>query len=279
MPRPLILICNDDGVRSPGLLAAATALRGLGEIMVVAPREQQSSSGRAFYWNKRPAQKKFIKIGRTKITAFAIDASPAVTMRYALLLAVPRKPSLVVSGINYGENLGNGLTISGTVGAAIEAAAEGIPSLAVSLETAKEFHMSHSAAISFETAAHWTRWMAERILAHSLPEKVPLVNVNVPSDATPETVWRVTRASRQAYFRSLVANGRFVGYDVLVDMDSLERDSDIYAVRIDRVVSVTPLTYDLTAHVSLKTFASTLMRTSPTRASAMRTAYAKRKRT
>lgn len=261
MPRPLILICNDDGVRSPGLLAAATALRGLGDLMVVAPREQQSSSGRAFYWNKRPAQKKLIRIGRTNIPAFAVDASPAVTMRYALLLAVPRKPSLVVSGINYGENLGSGLTISGTVGAAIEAAAEGIPALAVSLETAQEFHTSHSPDINFETAAHWTRWMAERMLAQTLPESVPIVNINVPSDATDKTAWRVTRASRQAYFRSLVANGKFVGYDVVVNADTLERDSDIYAVRIDRVVSVTPLTYDLTARISLKTFASVLNQT------------------
>jgi len=258
MPRPLILICNDDGVRSPGLLAAARALRGLGEIIVVAPREQQSSSGRAFYWHKRPAQKKWLTIGRTKIRTFGVDASPAVAMRYALLLAVPRKPSLVVSGINYGENLGSGLTISGTVGAALEAAAEGIPALAVSLETAKEFHMSHSPTIDFTTAAHWTRWMAERILAHAIPEKAPLVNINVPSDATPKTPWRVTRASRQAYFRSLVANGRFVGYDVVVDPKTLERDSDIYAVRVERVVSVTPLTFDLTARVSLKKFAATL---------------------
>ena len=261
MPRPLILITNDDGVKSPGLLAAARALRGLGELVVVAPRQQQSSSGRAFYWNKRPARQSIIQIGRHRIRAFAVDASPAVTMRYALLLAVPRKPALVVSGINYGENLGSGLTISGTVGAALEAAAEGVPALAVSLETAKEFHMTHSRTIDFSTAAHWTRWMAQRILAHAIPENAPLVNINVPSDATDETPWRVTRASHQAYFRSLVANGKFVGYDVMVNPDTLERDSDIYAVRVDRVVSVTPLTFDLTAHVNFKTFAKALTKT------------------
>jgi 5'-nucleotidase len=240
------------------LLSAARALRGLGELMVVAPREQQSSSGRAFYWHKRPAQKKWIRVGNTRIPAFAVDASPAVTMRYALMLAVPRKPALVVSGINYGENLGSGLTISGTVGAALEAAAEGVPALAVSLETAKEFHMSHSAKIDFTTAAYWTRWMAERILAHAIPENAPLVNINVPSDATSATRWRVTRASHQAYFRSVVANGKFVGYDVIINAGTLEPDSDIYAVRVDRVVSVTPLTYDLTARVNLKTFAAQL---------------------
>lgn len=258
MSRPLILITNDDGVKSPGLLAVARALRGLGDLMVAAPREQQSSSGRAFFWNKRPARKSILRIGRQQIPAFAVDASPAVTMRYALLLAVPRKPALVVSGINYGENLGSGLTISGTVGAALEAAAEGVPALAVSLETAKEFHMTHSAEINFAGAAFWTRWMAEKMLAGAMPENAPLVNINVPSDATRHTAWRVTRASHQAYFRSLVHGGKFVGYDSFVDLETLEHDSDIYAVRVARVVSVTPLTYDLTARVNLKTFAARL---------------------
>lgn len=261
MARPLILLTNDDGVASPGLLAAVRALRGLGELMVVAPREQQSSSGRAFYWSKRPVLKSTLLVGRQKIPAYAVDGSPAVTMRNALMLLVPRKPALVVSGINYGENMGSGLTISGTVGAALEAASDGVPALAMSLETAKEFHNTHSETVDFTTAAHWTRWMAERILAHMLPESVPLVNINVPSDATDKTAWRVTRASHQAYFGSLVENGKFVGYDVIVNDETLEPDSDIYAVRMDRVVSVTPLTYDLTARVNFKTFAQTLVKT------------------
>lgn len=256
--KPLIVITNDDGVKSPGLLAAARALSGLGEILVVAPRRQQSSSGRAFYWNAGRVLKSEILVGRKRIRTMAVDASPAVTMRYALMLGVPRIPSLVVSGINYGENLGSGLTISGTVGAALEAAAEGIPALAVSLETDKQYHTSYSKRIDFEIAAHWTRWMAERILAHAIPENAPLVNLNVPSNALPETPWRVTRASHQAYFKSLVERGRFVGYDVVVDAEKLERDSDIYALRVDRVVSVTPLTYDLTARVNFKTFEQTL---------------------
>lgn len=254
----LIVVTNDDGVKSPGLLAAARELSSLGDIMVVAPRRQQSSSGRAFYWKRGLAVKSTIQIGRRQIPTLAVDASPAVTMRYALMLGVPRRPALVVSGINYGENMGSGLTISGTVGAALEAAAEGIPALAASLETEKQYHTSHSKRIDFASAAYWTRWMAERILAHAIPENAPMVNLNVPSDATATTRWRVTRASHQAYFRSLVREGRFVGYDVVVDLETLEPDSDIYAVRVDRLISVTPLTYDLTAHVNLRKFARTL---------------------
>lgn len=258
MAKPLILITNDDGVQSPGLLAAVRALRGLGELMIVAPREQQSSKGRSFSWRERPVEKSIVRVGNTNVAAIAVDASPAVCVRYALLLGVPRPPALVVSGINYGENLGNGLTISGTVGAALEAAADGVPALAVSLETAKEFHLSHSPAIDFSVAAMWTRRLAKQILTHHIARDIPILNVNVPSDATPETQWRVTRASHQAYFRSLVEDGKFIGYDVVVNRETLERDSDIHAVLIERRVSVTPLTFDLTARERLRPLAKSL---------------------
>jgi 5'-nucleotidase len=258
MARNLIIVTNDDGVKSPGLLAAVRVLRGLGELVVVAPREQQSSSGRAFYWRDRGARKQKIVIGRQEIPAYSVDASPAVVVRFALMLVATRRPSLVVSGINYGENLGSGLTISGTVGAALEAAADGIPALAVSLETDKEYHLSHSAEVDFRAAAYFCRFVAERMLRRAVPEEVPLVNINVPRDATRDTPWRVTRASHQAYFRSTVNNGRFTGYDVSVERDSLEPDSDIHAILVDRVVSISPLTFDLTARTSMKTFEQAL---------------------
>jgi 5'/3'-nucleotidase len=252
MPKPLIIVTNDDGIKSPGLLAATSALRSLGEIVVVAPKYQQSSAGRAFYWREHRVSDSLIRSGGHAIHAFAVDASPAVVVRYALQLVANRPPALVVSGINYGENLGNGLTISGTVGAAIEAASEGVPALAVSLETAKEYHTSHSTAVDFKTAAYFTKMFAKRMLNKSMPEGVRLLNVNVPSLARRSTRWRVTRASGQSYFRSMVAKGRFVGYEVKVDLPKLETDSDIYASFVEHIVSVTPLTTDLTAPVKLR---------------------------
>lgn len=258
MTKPLILITNDDGVESPGLAAAVRALRGLGELMIVAPRQQQSSKGRAFAWNQQPALYATRRVGNTRVRTIAVDASPAVCVRYALMLEAPRPPALLVSGINYGENLGSGLTISGTVGAALEAAADGVPALAVSLETDTSYHLSHSPDINFQSAAMWTRRLAQEMLTRNLGKLAPVVNVNVPCDATAQTKWRVTRASHQAYFRSTVENGRLVGYDVDVNRDTLERDSDIYAIMVDRIVSVTPLTYDLTAHAALRQFKTEL---------------------
>lgn len=256
--KKLILITNDDGIKSPGLLAVAKAMRGLGELVVVAPAEQQSSAGRAFYWEKRPPKKSEILIGRQRIPAHAVSASPAVAVRYGLMLVAKHKPDLVVSGINYGENLGNGVTISGTVGAALEAAADGVPALAVSLETDKQYHNSHSKDIDFKVAAFFAHQIAERILSGQLPPGAPLLNVNVPRGATRSTPWRVTSLSHQAYFRSMVTNGRFVGYDVQIDRERLERNSDIYALLVDHIVSVTPLTYDMTARVSRASIARAL---------------------
>lgn len=245
----LIVVTNDDGIKSPGLVAAVTALRRLGEIVVVAPKTQQSSAGRAFFWHARKARRYPFRVGETVYPAYAADASPAVSVRYALQLVAKRRPALLVSGINYGENLGSGLTISGTVGAALEAVAEGVPALAVSLETAKEYHSTHSLDVDFTTAGHFTRLFAARMLRGDLPSGVKLLNVNVPRAATKKTPWRITCASRQAYFHSLVNGGRFVGYDVNVDLETLEPGSDIHAIFVDHVVSVTPLTYDLTARV------------------------------
>ncbi len=251
MPKPLIVVTNDDGIKSPGLIAAVRAVRGLGEILVVAPKTQESSAGRAFYWRARSGRKRRFRAGDRWIPAYAVDASPAIAVRYALQLVAKRTPALVVSGINYGENLGSGLTISGTVGAALEAVSEGIPALAMSLETEKEYHATQSTAVDFEIAAHFTRLFAKRMLQTMLPPEARLLNVNVPSAATRKTPWHVTRASRQAYFQSVVNRGRFVGYDVHVDLETLESDSDIRAVLVDHVVSATLLTDDLTARLEL----------------------------
>ncbi len=249
MPKPLIIVTNDDGIKSPGIVAAVNAVRGLGEVIVVAPKKQESSAGRAFYWRTNSGRKYRFRVGERTFPAWAVDASPAVAARYALQLIAKRRPALVVSGINYGENMGSGLTISGTVGAALEAASEGVPALAVSLQTAAEFHNSHSTAVDFRIASHFTRMFAKRMLETNLPRELQVLNLNVPSGATRETPWRVTRASEQAYFHSIVNRGRFAGYDVRVNLETLEPDSDIYAILVDHVVSATPLTFDLTARV------------------------------
>jgi 5'-nucleotidase len=189
--------------------------------------------------------------------AYAVGGSPAQAVQHGVLELTPRRPDLVVSGINYGENVGTGVTISGTVGAALEGAAHGIPSLAVSVETEKEFHLSHSREIRFQAAAHFAAYFSRLLLAHALPPDVDVLKVDVPSDATEETPWQVTRLSRSTYYvpvmpeRTRLDEPGRPGYEVSLDPGGLEPDSDVYHLRMARQVSVTPLSLDITSRVDL----------------------------
>lgn len=263
--RPLILITNDDGIHSPGLLAAAEAVHDLGEMLVVAPKYQQTGAGRStFSFDNVPVQEEYITAEEQKVAAFSIEGTPAQAVLYALLEAAPKKPSLAISGINYGENPGTGVTSSGTIGAALEAAVFGIPSLAVSLETGKEYHYNLSQDIDFTTAAFFTRFFAQHLLSVKLPPDVDVLKIDVPEDATEQTPWRLTRVSRQRYFHPLKSSrlnssgASTIDYEARVDFDALEPDSDIFALVKDRVVSVSPLTLDLTSRVDLHHLAQLL---------------------
>jgi 5'-nucleotidase len=251
------LVTCDDGIESPGLRAAVRAVLPLGDVMITAPLEQQTGTGRSLPRLKdRAVHRIDYRAGDQLVPAYAIDSSPAQAVLFGLIELVPHKPALCVSGINFGENVGTGVTASGTVGAALEAADEGVPALAVSLETDKKYHYSHSEEVDFSVAAHFTHDFAGRMLSRHFPADVDLLKLDVPCDATPGTPWRVTRLARQRYFRALPSGRRdpgkvrSLGYETVIDYATLEADSDIRAVLVDRVVSVTPLSLDLTSRVA-----------------------------
>jgi 5'-nucleotidase len=260
--RPLILITNDDGIDSPGLHAAAEAVVGLGDLLIVAPTSQRTGAGRGF----PPVHDKSIypteiPLGRSSYPAYKADVSPAQAVQLARLDLAERPITLCVSGINYGENVGTGVTISGTVGAALEAACSGIPALAVSLETPPQYHLSHSRDIDFSAAAHFTRHFAQHLLQNGLAPGVDLLKIDIPSSATPHTPWRVGRISRQRYYQAS-SSGRLsleeqkeITYRIHVQHDGLEPDTDIHLLLIDKVVAVVPMTIDLTARISLNELA------------------------
>ena len=145
---PLILLTNDDGIKSPGLWAAAEALSDLGFVTVAAPREQSSGAGRSMPITSDGliVEEEVVVNGKTW-KVYAVGGSPAQAVQHGILEIMPRPPDLVVAGINYGENLTVGITISGTVGAALEGQAFGVPALAVSLEMPMEYYGSHSVDI------------------------------------------------------------------------------------------------------------------------------------
>ena len=250
---PLILVTNDDGIASPGLRAAAQALDDLGEVLVVAPLEQQSGMGRSLpAGNTGRITPHPLSINGRTLQGYAVQGAPAQAVQHAVIEIAPRKPALVVAGINYGENIGSGLTISGTVGAALEGASYDIPAIAISLQTAPEHYMSHSEEVDFSAAARVLRRFARDVLANGLPAGVEVLKIDVPRDATPDTPWRWTRSSRRRYFapvkpkRARLSDPGRMGYISQVD-PKIEPDSDVYALMVDKVISVTPITEDLTA--------------------------------
>ena len=124
--RPLILLTNDDGIDSPGLHAVMEAVADLGELLVVAPISQQTAAGRSYpiALSKAIHQTEIYYNGQ-QYPAYKVDASPAQAVTLAVRELATRPIDLCISGINYGENLGSGVTISGTVGAALDAACFG----------------------------------------------------------------------------------------------------------------------------------------------------------
>ncbi len=255
--RPTILLTNDDGIQSPGLWALAEALSELGWVQVVAPREQQSGMGRSLPVTSagRIYAEKMTVHGQ-KWTVYAVDGTPAQAVQHGILELTEETADLVVSGINYGENTGNGVTISGTVGAALEAASFGIPALAISRQMPIGMHLSY-AEVDFSAAAHFAKLFSRWLLNSRRPDDVDVLKVEVPEHATPETPWRVTRLSRRRVFwptrpeRVALSDAAKLEYEFKADPAQAEPDSDVYAVLHDGVVAVTPLSLDMTSRTDL----------------------------
>ncbi len=255
---PLILLTNDDGIDSPGLWAAAHALDSVGEVVVAAPRQQYSGAGRSLPSSSDGViETRSIHFNGKDWKAYAVGGSPAQVVLHGILEILPRLPDLVVVGINFGENIGSGITISGTVGAALEAAAMGVRSLAVSLETDIVHHHITSDQVDFSTAAHFSASFARRMLHKKFSEDIHVIKVDIPSSATPDTPWQITRQSLTTYFiatrpmRTTWDQPERIGYALSFDPQKEPPGTDVYALCVQRQVSVTPISLDLTSRVKM----------------------------
>ncbi len=239
-----ILVTNDDGIDSPGLHALAEAMRELGEVWVVAPDRERNAVGHAVTLHK---PLRLTKLGRR---AFCVNGTPSDCVNLALKTVLPSLPDLVVSGINRGSNLGDDVTYSGTVSAALEGTILGVPSIAVS----QEIHKTERLARYPAAAAHAVR-VARLVLADGLPAET-LINVNVPDRARAAIKGlRITSLSRRRFENPVVEktdpHGRKY-YWIAGTRISWERraDADHEAVRRG-YVSVTPLHLDITHYGAL----------------------------
>lgn len=254
--KPQILLTNDDGIQSPGLWAAAASLSNLGFVTVTAPRDQCTGMGRSLpNTSDGIIRKERVQVNGQEWSVFAVGGSPAQAVLHGIYDVMKRKPDLVVSGINYGENVASGVTISGTVGAALEAASLGIPSLAISLETDAKYHLSYSTDVEFPIAAMFTAKFACMLLEKKFPADVDLLKVEVPADAMPDTPWQLTRISRQRYYEPVPVERTSwdepgtIGYRESGMFEDEPQDTDVYVLRKKRMVSVSPMSLDLTSRV------------------------------
>ena len=265
--RPLVLLSNDDGIASPGLWALAEAIQPFAEVLVAAPSRQQSGASRSRFVFSDAVEHRSVTIHGEEIRGVGLDMTPAQAVYEGVSRLASRRPSLIIAGINYGENLGSGITGSGTVGAAVEGAAWDIPSMAVSLETGPEYHYSYSEDIDFSVAAYVAGELARRVLAFGLPEGVDILKVDLPKGVTRQTPWRLTRQSRKRILfltrdtdgenAAIVSKGRHddspttssggATNDRGLDLSDVEPDSDIHVLFVDRQVSICPLSTDLSA--------------------------------
>lgn len=237
---PVILVTNDDGYRSEGIVALADALKAIGDVTIVAPMDEASAIGHALTL-RRP-----LRLEEIRDRVFAVDGTPTDCVNMAVTHVLKRLPDLVVSGINKGWNLGDDVTYSGTVAGALEGALLGVPGIAVSLQASRtgDYDFSHSADIAARLAAG--------MLQRPLPAWT-FLNVNLPKGA-PKGV-RVTVQAKRNHITQITERhdpkGRSYywieeGQDEWAPHDR----SDYQAVR-DGYISVTPLHPDLTAHQAL----------------------------
>ena len=251
MPRPFkcdmyILITNDDGVDAPGLLALKQALSQLGDVIVVAPDHNWSASGHTKTMHKP------LRVNKTTLRdgspAYSTDGAPTDCVALVMLGMLPEKPALVVSGINPGSNLAHDLTYSGTVAAAMEAAINGIPGIAVSIDA------NHHADIDFSPAAETAVRISRQLLSNVKLPQDTLLNVNVP-DMHFDLIkgLQITRLGKRIYRDELVErkdpNGRayyWIGGEAPLG-DTEEHGTDVWAVA-HQFVSVTPVHLDMTSH-------------------------------
>ena len=246
---PTILITNDDGISSPGIRALEDALAPIGDVYVVAPETEQSAVAHALTLH-RPLRAE--KAGEKR---YFVNGTPTDCVIVAVNKLLPKKPDIIISGINNGANLGDDITYSGTVAAAIEGTLLGIPSIAISLVT--EYMNGdglHKSASKLQIAADYLKETAGKVLLNGLPDDT-LLNINVPNTEKIAGV-KVTKQGKRVYDNSIQElrdpRGRecfWIGGGILKWEPG--GNTDLEAVN-SGYISVTPIHLDLTNYEAFK---------------------------
>jgi len=239
----IILVTNDDGIYSKGIFALAKTLQGIGDVFVVAPDREKSAIAHSLTLH-RP-----LRVEKIRKNFYAVDGTPADCVHLGVNTILPKRPQLIVSGINKGGNLGDDITYSGTVSAAFEGTLLGISSFAISLVSRSHF--------KFDVAARFALRVARYIIKKGLP-KDTFLNINVPNLNEKEIKsYKITQQGRwvrngSGVIEKMDPRGKkyyWIGGGQLV-FDK-RRDTDMEAVS-KSYISITPLNLDLTNYPSIR---------------------------
>ncbi len=248
MQKPLILVINDDGINAPGLLALTEYMKGLGEVVVVAPESPQSGMGHAITLDDTL----YLKRMRTKADSpemYSCSGTPADCVKLALQELLDRRPDICVCGINHGSNSSINVIYSGTMSAAIEAGIEGIPAIGFSL-------CDYAWEANFEHSREFVKTIVEEALKNGMPNGVVL-NVNIPR--LPREAIKGIKVCRQAranwkekFDRRTNPSGK-VYYWLTGEFELLDKgeDTDEWALA-NGYISLVPTQFDLTAHHAIQ---------------------------
>ena len=243
----LILVTNDDGLHSSGIAALVEAVSNLGEVVIAAPAEPQSGMSQAITV-KHPLR--FKKSSLKGCVTYAITGTPTDCVKLALNKLLPRKPDLLVSGINHGSNSSTSVLYSGTLGAALEGAINGVPSVGFS-------HISYDHNADLKIAIYYARKIAQNLLSNGLPQTTCL-NVNFPDVAESDLEGiRICRQTighwREEFDRRTDPSGReyywLTGEYYNAEPDA--EDTDEWALK-NNYIAVVPLRIDLTCYSTLE---------------------------
>ena len=236
-----ILVTNDDGIYAPGITALADALTDLGTVAVVAPDRERSAIGHALTLHHP------LRAIKLSPNSFSVDGTPTDCVNLGIHSLLDFKPDLVISGINRGGNLGDDVTYSGTVSAAMEATLMGIPAFSVSLVTAGEGE-------NYQAAASFAVKLARIVSAEGLPNDT-FLNVNIPDLPAHKLLPpRITSQGKRLYEGMIIdkvdPRGRNYYWIGSVDLNFIDIEGSDYAAVSRGHISITPLHLDLTNYKS-----------------------------
>jgi 5'-nucleotidase len=238
----LVLLTNDDGVDAKGLLALKKELSKIGQVWAVAPDREQSATSHSLTL-QHP-----LRINRIAERFYSVDGTPTDAVMLAVHAILKRRPDILISGINHGPNMGDDVSYSGTVAAAMEGTILNIPSIAVSNVNWNAKH--------FGSAARFVGKLAKFVLKNGLP-KYTFLNVNIPDRKQAITKFRITRLGKRVYSDVVIEkidprgkNYYWIGEQTPI-WEKREDDTDFAAVQ-KGYVSITPLHLDMTDYRALE---------------------------